>query len=305
MAEAGSLNQGLTPTNCFKELRGLADLICFCLLLVVCFQTVWILKDPKGSNERQEEQMKLIYNAVLASSILLWPLVFDVTIGLHKLFTSPNLIIGFFWPIIISMTELNYVSQFSTSTGKNGKNVAWFQQRDLNADTGAVISAAFAMGSLLMGTRKNKGVNSILMYALLFCVAFLVPTLQVPPETKEGVMWRSVQKVILNYAIGFTISGISVDIFLDNSNGNSPATLAGGGGDQTPVLAASLAAPVAAPVATTAPGLNPVKTQAITSVPKRGNLKLHVLAAPSDVSIATPAPAESEASSLLKNLTFS
>ena len=187
---------------------------CFGLLLTVCFVTTWMLKDPKGSNERQDEQMKLVYNAVLTSSVLVWPVVFDATIGLGKLFENPKLIVGFFWPIIISMTELNYVSKFSTSTGPDGKSSSsWFQQADLNADTSAIISAAFAMGSLLISSRKTTGVNYILMYALLFCVAFLVPTLQVPPDTKEGVMWRSVQKVILNYAIGFTISGISVDIF--------------------------------------------------------------------------------------------
>lgn len=196
-----------------NDVRGLVDMICFGLLLAVCFVTAWMLKDPKGSKERQDEQMRLVYNAVLTSSVLVWPMVFDATIGLDKLLKNPKLVVGFFWPIIISMTELNYVSKFSTSTGKDGKSSSWFQQADLNADTGAIISAAFAMGSLLIGSRKTTGVNYILMYALLFCVAFLVPTLQVPPDTKEGVMWRSVQKVILNYAIGFTISGISVDIF--------------------------------------------------------------------------------------------
>jgi hypothetical protein len=76
-----------------------------------------------------------------------------------------------------------------------------------------IISAAFAMGSLLLGSRRNTPVNYMIMYALLFCVAFLVPTLQIPPETKESIMWRSVQKVVLNYAIGFTIAGISTDIW--------------------------------------------------------------------------------------------
>ena len=75
-----------------------------------------------------------------------------------------------------------------------------------------IISAAFAMGSLLLGSRRNTPVNYMIMYALLFCVAFLVPTLQIPPESKESIMWRSVQKVVLNYAIGFTIAGISTDI---------------------------------------------------------------------------------------------
>ena len=198
-----------------SEVSGIVDVVCFAGVLIICLWTVWMLKDPKGSQEKQDEHMRLIYNAVLSSSVLLWPIVFDVTIGLPQLFANPRLIIGFFWPTLISMTELNYVSHFSTATGKTGKATSLFQQSDLNADTGAIISAAFAMGSLLLGSRKNTAVNYIIMYGLLFCVAFVVPTLQLPPETKEAVMWRSIQKVFLNYAIGFTIAGISADIMSD------------------------------------------------------------------------------------------
>lgn len=199
-----------------NEVFGIVDIICFGFVLLICFSTVWMLKDPKGSNEKQDEHMRLIYNGVLASSVLMWPIVFDLTIGLRQLFENPKLIIGFFWPILISMTELNYVSCFATTTtGKSNKASAMFQQSDLNADTGAIISAAFAMGSLLLGSRKNTTVNYIIMYALLFCVAFVVPTLQLPVDTKESVMWRAIQKVFLNYAIGFTIAGISSDIMID------------------------------------------------------------------------------------------
>jgi hypothetical protein len=199
-----------------NEMFGIVDIICFAFVLLICFTTVWMLKDPKGSSDKHDEHMRLIYNAVLASSVLMWPIVFDLTIGLRQLFENPKLIIGFFWPILISMTELNYVSCFATTTtGKSNKVSAMFQQSDLNADTGAIISAAFAMGSLLLGSRKNPTVNYIIMYALLFCVAFVVPTLQLPPDTKESIMWRAIQKVFLNYAIGFTISGISSDIMID------------------------------------------------------------------------------------------
>jgi hypothetical protein len=227
-----------------NEVFGIVDIICFGFVLLICFSTVWMLKDPKGSNEKQDEHMRLIYNGVLASSVLMWPIVFDLTIGLRQLFENPKLIIGFFWPILISMTELNYVSCFNTTTtGKSNKASAMFQQSDLNADTGAIISAAFAMGSLLLGSRKNTTVNYIIMYALLFCVAFVVPTLQLPADTKESIMWRAIQKVFLNYAIGFTIAGISSDIMIDmfavKENGTAdqalagpapPSTIAGGSG---------------------------------------------------------------------------
>jgi hypothetical protein len=207
-----------------NEISGIINMLCLLTLLFICLSTVWKLKDPRGSTYRQDEEMRLIFNAVLAGSVIAWPLVFDATIGLDKLIEKPKLLFGFLWPIMLGLVELNYVSRFSTDTGKLGAASALFQHADLSKDTSAIISAAFAMGSLLIGSRRNTAVNYIIMYALLFCVAFLVPTLQIPPGTREAIMWRSVQKVVLNYAIGFTISGISTDLLMDVffENGGSP-----------------------------------------------------------------------------------
>jgi hypothetical protein len=201
----------LKPT----EVSGVVSMSCVVVLVLIGLATVWKLKDPRGSTDRQDEEMRLIYNAVLASSVVAWPIVFDATIGLAALTAEPKLLFGFLWPVLLGLIELNYVSSFSTVTGKAGRASALFQHADLSKDTSAIISAAFAMGSLLLGSRKNSAVNYIIMYALLFCVAFLVPTLQIPPDTKPAIMWRSVQKVVLNYAIGFTIAGISTDLLPD------------------------------------------------------------------------------------------
>jgi hypothetical protein len=192
---------------------GLVDVSLLACILGVLITTVWILRDPKGSKERQEEEMRLIYNTVLTVGALAWPIIFDGTIGLDKLMTDPRLLPGFFWPVALCITELNYVGQFSTATGARGRASALFQHADLNADTSAIISAAFAMGSLMMNKSNTYNTSHIIMYALVFCLAFVVPTLQVPPETRESVMFRSAQKVITTYAIGFIVCGISSDLF--------------------------------------------------------------------------------------------
>lgn len=246
-----------------RHVAGLVDMLCIALFLVVSAQTVWVLKSQRGSADRQDEDMRVIYNGVLASSVLLWPVIFDATIGLSQLFAKPKLLVGFFWPIVLGLTELNYVSRFSTTTGAQGRAAALFQQADLNVDTTMIISAAFAMGSLLLGSRRNTPVNYMIMYALLFCVAFLVPTLQIPPETKESIMWRSVQKVVLNYAIGFTIAGISTDILgnvftAPDAGIVVAAATAAAAPDVEPTATASLPPPPAAgePTATTSTVLN-------------------------------------------------
>jgi hypothetical protein len=195
-----------------RGVNGLVNVSMLALSLGIILQTQWLLKDPRGSRDREEEEIRLVFNAVLTVGVLWWPIVWDATIGLHRLIEEPRLLLGFIWVPVLTMLELQYVSQFSAATGKAGRASALFQHSDLNSDTSAIISAAFAMGSLLYSSSKNYTATHIIMYALVFCLAFVVPTLQVPPETKAAVMWRSVQKLILNYAIGFIISGICTDL---------------------------------------------------------------------------------------------
>lgn len=222
---------------------GLVDVSLLALILAVLFATVWILRDSKGSKERQEEEMRLIYNSVLATGTLAWPIVFDATIGLNKLYTDPRLLLGFFWPMALNITELNYVSQFSSATGAKGRASAMFLQQDLNSDTASIMSAAFAMGSLMMNRNNTYNTSHIIMYAMVFCLAFVVPTLQVPPETKEAVMFRSAQKIITTYAIGFIVCGISSDLFA-NFFQSAPAS-------STTTFTATTTPPAPSPATTT------------------------------------------------------
>ena len=195
---------------------GLVDVCLLALIMGVILQTVWQLKKPSGASDRQEEDMRYIFNAITAIGILAWPIVFDMTVGLNKLMMEPRLLVGFAWPIGVSLTELQYVCQLSAATGQKGRAIALFQHSNLNTDIGSIIAIAIAMGRLLLGKSKNFPlVSQMVMYAMVFCIAFVVPTLQVPPETKEAVMWRSMQKVMLTYAIGFTVSGISADLLRD------------------------------------------------------------------------------------------
>lgn len=194
-------------------IAGLVDVCLLALIMGIILQTVWLIKDPKGSRERQEEEMRLIFNAILTIGVLAWPIVFDVTVGLDKLMMQPRLLIGFMWPVVVSLTELQYACQLPATTGPKGRAVALFQHTNLTTDIGSIIAIAIAMGRLLLTKSKNYELMSqMIMYAMVFCIAFVVPTLQVPPETREAVMWRSMQKVMLTYAIGFTVSGISTDL---------------------------------------------------------------------------------------------
>jgi hypothetical protein len=199
-----------------KGTAGLVNVCLLALIMGIVLQTVWLLRSPRGTQDRQEEDMRLIFNAITSAGILAWPIVFDMTIGLDKLMLQPRLLIGFAWPLGVGLTELQYVCQLSAATGQRGRAMALFQHGNLNTDIGSIIAIAIAMGRLLMTKSANSElVSQMIMYAMVFCIAFVVPTLQVPPETTEAVMWRSIQKVMLTYAIGFTVCGISADLLRD------------------------------------------------------------------------------------------
>lgn len=195
-----------------QGVNGLIDVSMLALILGVMVYTVWLVKNPKGSMERQDEEMRLICNAVLTIGVLAWPVVFDATIGIDSLFKEPRLLLGFAWPVALLMTDLQFVTKFSTATGQKGRATALFQQADLKSDTSSIMYAAFAMGSLLFSSNKNFTVTHIIMYAMVMCLGFVVPTLQVPPETKEALLWRCMQRVVMTWAIGFVVSGISTDL---------------------------------------------------------------------------------------------
>ena len=84
----------------------------------------------------------------------------------------------------------------------------------LKTDANTIISAAFAIGTLMASLKKHdkaQGAN-LVMYALLLCVAFVMPTSDVPATSRISILIRSSQKVCLNYAIGFILAGISLDL---------------------------------------------------------------------------------------------
>ena len=75
-------------------------------------------------------------------------------------------------------------------------------------------TTAFAIGTLLVSMKRHgkaQGAN-LVMYALLLCVAFVMPTSDVPATSRLSILIRSSQKVCLNWAIGFVLAGISLDL---------------------------------------------------------------------------------------------
>ena len=192
------------------------------LLLFVLVDTHAFFRAYDKVPHLQDEIMRLYVNAVLMAGLLLWPLVWDVAVaspaggGLRRLRAQPKMLLGLVWPIVMILVDMQYVR-------KRTQDVSFFESLHrigyLQTDANTIITAAFAMGTLITsmqskktgGTGQGSGVQ-IVMYALLLCVAFVIPTSDVPVTSRAALIIRSAQKVCLNYAIGFVIAGIMADL---------------------------------------------------------------------------------------------
>ena len=171
-----------------------------------------------------DEIMRLYVNAVLMAGLLLWPLVWDVAVaspggggGLRRLCAQPKMLLGLVWPIVMILVDMQYVR-------KRTQDASFFESLHrigyLQTDANTIITAAFAMGTLITSMQSKRAAAArgqgsgvqIVMYALLLCVAFVIPTSDVPVTSRAALIIRSAQKVCLNYAIGFVIAGIMADL---------------------------------------------------------------------------------------------
>lgn len=163
------------------------------------------------------EIMRIYLTGSLMVGVLFWPILWNVALGKGhlnggaRLLGAPKLLLGFAWPLVMLIGDLNYAS-------KKLKDPTFFEALNrlgyLQTDANTIITAAFAIGTLLVTlkkSRKAQGVN-VVMYALLLCVAFVIPSSEAPATSRTSIIIRTCQKVCLNYAIGFIISGITLDL---------------------------------------------------------------------------------------------
>ena len=133
---------------------------------------------------------------------------------MQRLQEQPKLLLGLVWPIVMIVVDMQYVR-------KRTQDASFFESLHrigyLQTDANTIITAAFAMGTLITSMRNQPGKQHgqgirIVMYALLLCVAFVIPTSDDPVTSRAALIIRSAQKVCLNYAIGFVIAGIMTDL---------------------------------------------------------------------------------------------
>ena len=170
----------------------------------------------------------IISNGITAANAFVWLLVWDLFMGFECVIEKPRMALGLLVPGALSCMDLVFTMN-SLGSG------TWHRlRRGLNVDATAIINVAFAMGTLMTALRSNRGTHTI-MYALILCLALVVPQFATPPNSTGRTVVTSIQKASLNNAIGLIIAGISADLLAGSTQSSStkdaddmPST---GGGD--------------------------------------------------------------------------
>jgi len=116
------------------------------------------------------------------------------------------------WTVVLLLYDL-YQTRIRTVHDYAAHKVAALKQ-----NTAILITASFAVGSLLAVARKKNGIGEasesvhsarILLISLVLCVAFVIPiTTDMDPRGTMSKLIGSVQESMLKYAIGLFVGGI-------------------------------------------------------------------------------------------------
>ena len=155
-------------------------------------------------------------------AILLWPMLFHHLIGFDLIPNMPLLTMSLVWPFLFLSINILHATRVRNSKLHGRTSL----QMDVNALTGF----CFAIGSLLasqMGKRIAVCTSSIFSTAFLLCLAFVMPSPEIPDDYTLSVVVETIQQSFLQYAIALLIAGISINLSIsDRVSGGKMAAIA-------------------------------------------------------------------------------
>lgn len=187
-------------------MRAVGNCVLLALTGVILGETLTSVSEYTRRKRLGGVETRMISNGIMASSVTFWPVLWDMTVGWEQLVDRPKMAFGFYWPLVISTMDMIYImDERKNSHGDMNK-----LERTLGADAQSLISAAFAVGALMSTLRSVQSVHLIL-YALIACLALVIPQVSVPNNSTDRNIIVSAQKAALNYAIGYIVAGIGAD----------------------------------------------------------------------------------------------
>lgn len=165
----------------------------------------------------------IVKNGLISGLSLLWPVIFDATVGYHRLVAQPELIFGFLWPMVLSIIDLAHLHKHSAPTEKSSSKI----ESVLSTRSGILVSASFAMGTL-MSSLKTKTGTRLIMLSLIAAVSIVIPSPSVSDTSLSKTAIHTIQRFAMTVSISYILVGIIAD--LSAANLREDPSLPGGTG---------------------------------------------------------------------------
>jgi hypothetical protein len=167
--------------------------------------------------QRGDDDAVIYYN-VMAIGVLLWPMLWYITIGFDALKECPTLFIAFLWPIVLGIFQLVDIYYDKHEDVQDSQQQRITLIGSIHSDGAAIVSFAFAIGSLYWSVSRTTGdhINlipsvRIIIVSLLVCIATIVPLSHFANNNQRySTVARVAQRVFVNYAVGFIIGALII-----------------------------------------------------------------------------------------------
>jgi len=193
------------------------------VVIVVWGAVVWERKYMVNERlEDREDKIRFYAATVQLLGIVLWPIIWNATVGFRHLNKQPAIIFGLLWPMVVLLVQLQS-DQIDVNDDHRPIVPSSYK------DTGLILTVVFSLSTLLMSTQgdahaqNRKKMTHLLMFAIMLSMAFMLPLGNMTGEEHENttpsMILQASQRVFLNYAIGFVISAIT--LFLGGGSGQT------------------------------------------------------------------------------------
>lgn len=165
------------------------------------------------ANESIRTRARILVTMIWLSMITAWPACWRVIVGPYA--NTKYAPIGLVWPIVIMTLDLVAMQQHTYESQRQPK------RQFMTMDANALCSLSFGIAAFL-GVQRDHNISRIFLWAIVACVAFIMPTPHTDGTSLYTVGVDAFQKGIMAYAVGLLISGI---ILIHNSSSlTAPST---------------------------------------------------------------------------------
>lgn len=151
-------------------------------------------------NESVRIKTRITVAVVWLSMITAWPLVWRTVVGPYM--NGSYVSIGLIWPIAILCLDIVSMRQHTYDTAQRHS-----KRQFMTMDANAICSLTFGIAAFL-GVQRDPRISRIFLWAILGCVAFIMPAPHTDGPSLDMISFEAFQKGVLAYATGLLLSGV-------------------------------------------------------------------------------------------------